>query len=163
MTRTVDRKEHSGSGHQARVTLREVSKDTVREICRLAVSPSQANFVAPNAVSIAEAYFEPKAWFRAIYADDAPVGFVMLFDDPETPAYFLWRLMVAAEHQGNGLGRKAMDLVIDHVRSRPGAKELLTSCVPGEGSPEPFYRAIGFQPTGTVDDGEVVLRLELQR
>jgi hypothetical protein len=28
-------------------------------------------------------YFEPKAWFRAIYADETPVGFVMLFDDPD--------------------------------------------------------------------------------
>lgn len=162
MTQRLDQKEDR-PGPEARVTLREVSKDTVREICRLAVSPGQEDFVAPNAVSIAEAYFEPKAWFRAIYADDVPVGFVMLFDDPETPEYYLWRLMVGAGHQGRGFGRKAMELVIDHVRSRPGAKELLTSYVPGEGSPEPFYRALGFQPTGAMDDDEVVLGLPLQR
>ena len=57
------------------VSLREVTADTVRMICRLDVSEEQKHFVAPNAVSIAQAYFEPKAWFRAIYADETPVGF----------------------------------------------------------------------------------------
>ena len=38
----------------------------IRRSCRLARSrPEQRGFVAPNAVSIAEAMFEPKAWFRA--------------------------------------------------------------------------------------------------
>jgi diamine N-acetyltransferase len=48
------------------VELREITADTVRQITNLEVGPGQSNFVAPNAVSIAQAYFEPKAWFRAI-------------------------------------------------------------------------------------------------
>ena len=35
------------------------------------------------AFSIAEAHFSPLAWFRAVYAGDTPVGFVMLSDDPD--------------------------------------------------------------------------------
>ena len=38
---------------------------------------------------------------------------------------------------------------------------FLTSAVPGEGGPQPFYEKLGFVPTGQIDDGEVVLRLEL--
>jgi diamine N-acetyltransferase len=71
--------------HNSEVSLREVTAGTVRAICRLDVSEEQKHFVAPNAVSIAQAYFEPKAWFRAIYADDTPVGFLMLYDDPDKP------------------------------------------------------------------------------
>jgi hypothetical protein len=56
------------------VELREVTGDTVRGICRLQVAPGQRRFVAPNAVSFAEALFEPKAWYRAIVADDVAVG-----------------------------------------------------------------------------------------
>jgi DNA-3-methyladenine glycosylase I len=67
------------------VTLREVTKDTVRAICNLKVSESQNGFVAPNAVSIAQAYFAETAWFRAIYADDTPVGFLMLYKDTKKP------------------------------------------------------------------------------
>ena len=60
--------------------------------------------VANNAVSIAQAHFEPCAWFRGIYANETPVGFIMLYDDPDEPAYFLWRLLVAEEYQGLGYG-----------------------------------------------------------
>jgi diamine N-acetyltransferase len=52
-------------------------------------------------------------------------------------------------------------LLVEHVRARPGARELLTSAVPGEGGPRPFYESTGFIATGDVDDGEEVLRLTL--
>lgn len=143
------------------VALVEVTGDTVRAICRLAVAPEQSRFVAPNAVSFAQALFEPKAWYRAIVADDAPVGFLMLYDDPDEPAYFLWRFMVDARFQGRGYGARAIRLLAEHVRSRPGATELRTSWVPGPGSPEGFYLRLGFEPTGEIDEGEVVARLTL--
>ena len=143
------------------VELREVTGESVRAVCLLQVAPEQRGFVAPNAVSFAEAMFQRKAWFRAIVADDVPVGFVMLSVDTETREYYLWRFMVDAARQGRGYGRAAMALVIDHVRSLPGATELLVSWVPEPGGPEPFYRGLGFEPTGEVDEGEVVARLRL--
>lgn len=145
----------------AAVELREVTRETVRRICELRVAPDQTRFVAPNAVSIAEAYYAPNAWFRAIYAGDEPVGFVMLSDDVAKNEYFLWRLMIADGQQGKGYGRRAIELLIDEVRTRPGATELKTSYVPGEGGPEGFYRGLGFEPTGELDEGEVVARRTL--
>ena len=68
---------------QAIVSLREVTEKTVKEVCWLKVSESQNKFVAPNAFSIAQAYFSKYAWFRAIYADETPVGFLMIHDEPE--------------------------------------------------------------------------------
>jgi hypothetical protein len=56
------------------VELREITSETVRTICDLAVEEHQRSFVAPNAVSMAEAHFEPKHWMRAIYADGEPAG-----------------------------------------------------------------------------------------
>jgi diamine N-acetyltransferase len=144
------------------VTLREITKDTVRAICRLDVAEHQRGFVAPNSVSIAQAHFQPdKAWFRAIYADEEPVGFVMIYEDTETPEYFLWRLMVDHRHQGNGYGRRAVELVIDRVRGLPGATELITSYVPGEGSPGDLYHRLGFVDNGEVEEGELVTVLTL--
>lgn len=143
------------------VELREVTAENVRAICGLQVAPDQRGYVAPNAVSFAEAMFEPKAWFRAIYADDVPVGFAMLSLDEQAPEYYLWRLMIADGLQGRGYGRGAIDLLAQHVRGLPRATELLVSWVPGAGGPEGFYRGLGFEPTGAVDDGEVVARLPL--
>ena len=144
------------------VSFREVTKETLREILLLKVSPSQEGFVAPNEISIAEAHFSPEvAWFRAIYSGDTPVGFVMLEDDPSKPRYYLWRFMVDARYQGTGVGRRALELLFEHVRARPGATHLLTSIVPGEGSPGPFYEKLGFVYTGEEDEGELVMRREL--
>lgn len=147
---------------RAEVTLREITGESVRAICALEVAPEQRGFVAPNAISIAQAHFEPKAWFRAVYADDDPVGFVMLFEDAEKPEYFLWRLMVDAGHQGKGYGRRTLDLVVERVRGLPGATELLTSYVPGDAGPRDFYLRYGFVETGEVEGAERVIRLELR-
>jgi diamine N-acetyltransferase len=143
------------------VELREVTAETVREICRLVVAPGQDRFVAPNAVSIAEAYFHPTAWFRAIYADGEPVGFLMLDDDDTKRLYTLWRLMIADGFQGHGYGKRAVELLIDYVRTRPGATALMTSWVPGDDGPAEFYRKLGFELTGEMDEGEAVGRLAL--
>ena len=143
------------------VTLREVTQETVVTICKLKVKPEQEGFVASNALSIAQAHFDPDAWFRAIYADETPIGFVMVDDDIQKKEYFLWRFMIDARYQGMGLGRKALEQVIAYVRTRPGAKELYTSYVPGEGSPRDFYIALGFEETGEEEEGERVMRLTL--
>ena len=138
------------------VTLEEVTKHNVRVLCRLMVGPDQARFVAPNAVSIAQAHFSPEAWYRAVAADGVPVGFVMLYEEPEKPEYTLWRFMIDARHQGKGYGREAIRLVLDHVRSLPGASELKTSWVAAPGGPAPFYKGLGFRETGELDEEEVV-------
>ncbi len=144
------------------VSLREITKDTVRRIVQLKVAPDQERFVATNGMSIAEAHFSPEvAWFRAIYAGEVPVGFMMLEDDAAKQKVFLWRFMIDARYQGRGFGRRALERVIAHVRTRPGAVGLETSCVPGDGSPCPFYERMGFAYTGAEEDGERVMRLEL--
>lgn len=113
-------------------------------------------------MSLAEALFHPEAWYRAIHRGDEPVGFVMLYDEslgtisPISPKLFLWRFMVIPSAQRKGVGSAALDLVFAHARSK-GAREVRTSCVPGPGTPQPFYEWKGFVATGEVEDGENVL------
>lgn len=149
------------------VTLREITADTVMPVIKLSVAESQKGFVAPNAVSLAQALFAPEAWYRAIYAGEQAAGFVMLADEslqtpaPEAPAVGVWRFMVDARFQGRGIGRAAMQQVVEHVRGKGLFRTLELSFVPGPGCPEPFYLSLGFRHTGRVDDGEVVLELPL--
>ncbi|HEU4463746.1 MAG TPA: GNAT family N-acetyltransferase [Gemmatimonadota bacterium] len=147
----------------ARVTLREVTRHNLREVLLLEVAPEQNRFVASNAISIAQAHFYPEvAWFRAIYADEVPVGFLMLEDSPGAAEVFLWRFMIDRRFQNHGFGRRAIELVLEHVRARAGTTALTLSHVPGEGSPGPFYQRLGFVHTGEQDpDGELLMRLEL--
>ncbi len=145
-----DRQENRPAVHFERITAR-----TVREICRLSetLTPEQRGMVADNAVSIAQAYVSESAWLRAIYADDRPIGLIMLHigsdyaDGIDCPGVFLWRLMIGGPDQGKGYGRQAFELLIEHLKAL-GIPELYTSYGVGERSPEGFYRKLGFVPTG---------------
>lgn len=144
------------------VHFREVTRDNLREVLHLKVAPEQERFVASNAVSIAQAYFyRDQAWFRALYAGDTPVGFLMLDDEPAKPRYTLWRFMIDTRHQRKGFGRQALELLFGHVRTRPGATELYTSCVDAANGPGPFYEGRGFTYTGELDGSERVMRRPL--
>jgi diamine N-acetyltransferase len=145
--------------HGEDVSLRELTAETMREICRLEVREDQRDFVAPNVFSIAQAYFESRTWLRGVYVGDTPVGFAMLYENPDGGQYFLWRFMIDAQHQGKGYGRAALDLVVDHVRGLPDATELRLSYVEGDASPRGFYRAYGFAETGEREHGEIVMSL----
>lgn len=84
------------------VSLREIAPDNRDTVRTLTVAPGQELFVSSVDASLEEAASSPDArpWYRAIYAGDQPVGFVMLsFDmppgNPEQPwRYFLWRLLI---------------------------------------------------------------------
>lgn len=152
-----------------KVSLRRISAQTVCDVCELSetLTEAQRNFVADNAMSIAEAHFSENAWFRAVYVDEEPAGFVMLhigadFDSIDYPGAFLWRLMIARPFQGKGVGREAVALVAREVRGR-GMNELRTSYGQGAGSPEPFYARLGFVPTGDVYGDEVEATLVFDR
>jgi hypothetical protein len=88
----------------ADLTLREVTRENLQAVLQLKVAPEQEHFVASNAVSIAQAHFyQEVAWFRAIYADETPIGFAMFEQNPEERQYYLWRFMIDARAQGSRL------------------------------------------------------------
>jgi len=152
------------------VTLREITDANREAVLALRVAPGQERFVSSVRGSLADAAAHPdaKPWYRAVYAGDEPVGFVMLSWDvlPKPPEiigpWFLWKLLIDARHQGRGYGSAVVRHVAALVRAE-GATELLTSYVAEDGGPEGFYERLGFVPTGEVDvDGEVIVRLALR-
>jgi len=148
---------------EPKISLRLITGRNVISICDLSVSERQGRFVAPNAVSIAQAYFSKSAWFRAIYLGETPIGFVMLAESPKRGRYFLWRFMIDANYQGKGYGAKALGLVINHVKRNPRAKALFLSIRRETGSAEGFYRAFDFQFNGKMEDDEHIMKLDLSR
>ena len=142
------------------VSLREVTSENLHEVLALAVSQEQAGYVASNAKSIAEAHFEPRAWFRAVVAGEEPVGFVMVERDTAARSFHIWRFMIDARHQSEGYGRRALELLLDEARS-DGVAEVTLCVLPGEHSAFSFYERAGFKATGELEGTQVVMRLEL--
>jgi diamine N-acetyltransferase len=152
------------------VRLVPVTRDNLRAVCALDAGDGGVQ-VAPNVTSMAQAAVHPEAWPRAIEADGQIVGFVMLFDPtrappehpPDAPHFYLWRLMIDRAHQRHGHGRAVVQRVIEHVRARQGTTRLLLSYQPPADHLVRFYASFGFEPTGDVDDGEIVMALDLAR
>ena len=145
--------------------VRDLTADDVRPLCELDVAPGQKTFVAPNAVSIAQAAYEPLGRPLGLYVSGKPVGFVLIYDarlDPDKPAdqLYVWRLMIDQGHQGKGLGRLAMQWVIDEAR-RQGYPQVGLSHVDAEGDAGAFYLKLGFRYTGEIDDGERKMVLDV--
>jgi GNAT superfamily N-acetyltransferase len=151
------------------IELREVTDEVREDLRSVRLGPGQDRFVSTVDDSLEEAEEYPQAnpWYRAVYADGAPVGFVMISWDcvPDPPEihgpWFLWKLIIDERHQHRGLGHEVMSMVVDLVRAE-GASELLTSYVDEPGGPKDFYLGLGLVPTGEVDDtGEIIIRLRL--
>ena len=152
------------------IQLREVTEDNMFRVVMLAVKPEQQGLVATNSNSLAEAYVtRDRAWPRAICLGDEPVGFVMLdlaspVDGDETGGAtqcWLWRFMIDAQHQGRGYAFAALRQVIAFVQAQPGIDALYTSYKPQPGNARDLYLKLGFEETGEVDGGEMVMCLAL--
>ena len=154
-----------------RLNYREIKKDNIWDVTKLSktLKPGQEKCVAPNVYSIAEASVNPTAYFRGIYLEDTPIGFFMLaipneesIKDPEgVNDFYLWRFMIAGEHQHKHYGSEVLDHIIE-VGKELGFKKLMTSCHMGKISPYQFYLKYGFIDTGKMDDGEQVLQLDFK-
>jgi diamine N-acetyltransferase len=150
------------------ISLRPITESNREAVEALEVAPGQEQFVSNVADSLLEAAAEPdgRALCWAVYADETPVGFVMISDEVGGPGYiphYLWKLFIDERYQRQGFGTATLDLIVEYFRGRPGVEVLSTSAGQGDGSPITFYERYGFEQTGEiVFDNEVLLRLKLR-
>lgn len=156
--------------------LRKITFDNMDEITALTVREDQRGFVASNLDSLAEAYVAVSGGFWAqpfgIYEGGEPVGFVMFgygsLDDPDEPQvaagnYCLWRFMIDEKRQGRGLGRQALGLCLDYLRTLPRgpAEQVWLSYEPENSLAKSLYEKAGFRENGQMCGREVVSALKL--
>ncbi|MGW2701093.1 GNAT family N-acetyltransferase [Streptomyces sp. NPDC001340] len=148
--------------------LEEITPRNLEAALAIRIRPEQEHAVEPVARSLAEAYVHRAglAWPRLIVDGDRPVGFLMAFldidwhEDGSAIRSGLWRLNIAAEEQGKGYGRFAVDSVAAELRRR-GAKEMYVTWHPGPDGPEEFYLRLGFRKNGETSGDQTVGVLDL--
>ena len=146
-----------------KVRLEPITPENFKECISLKVADAQANFVASNLMSIAQAKIYPTANPFAVYAGEKLVGFVMYGFDTDEEHYYLGRLMIDEKHQGKGFGKAATLEVIERMKEIEDCREIYLSFVPENTGAEKLYSSVGFERTGKISEsGEVVMRFVIE-
>lgn len=159
------------------VRLEEVNAKNIWDLLKLHVSEEQKSFVAPNDLSIIEAYISitgnGHVFPLGIFDEDIPVGFLMIgfdvddsYENPPQIAYgnySIWRFMIDEKYQGKGYGKKAMRLALDFIRTFPcgNAKYCYLSYEPENEVAKKLYGEFGFSENGEMDGEEIVAIFEI--
>ena len=143
------------------ISFRPVTRANFTAVIELAVRPEQADFVAPNLYSLAEAAIEPTWMPLAIYAGEDLVGFAQFGRDDETGRWWIMRYMIDVQHQGKGYGTAALPGLIVLIVERHGCGEIFLGYEPSNDVAERLYARMGFIPNGEIMGGKIVARLGL--
>jgi diamine N-acetyltransferase len=153
------------------VTIRPVVMADVDALLELWPADDQRQFVAPNAVTLAEAAYKDGFYAFTLLSGDTIVGLMGLIDmtelDPadvqpedEPEAGFLWRLMIAEAHQGKGHGTAAIHWAFDWARAR-GRPRMSVEVVETNAPAIALYERMGFRATGVLYGDEAQMARDL--
>jgi diamine N-acetyltransferase len=143
----------------------ELSASTIVAVNNMSLKPGQEEFLSPVSYGIAATVVNPQTtWQRVVLDDDQVVAFISGNFDPEDPQeHFrsvLWRINVDADDQGKGIGRFAVEALLEEARNR-GMDHVNVIYEAGEGGPQAFFERVGFTPVGETEYGEVIAEIRI--
>lgn len=145
-----------------KVELKPVDKSNWLECVELEVDESQKGFVASNAFSLAQAAYEDNTYPFAIYRDGCMTGFIMYDFDTEIGGMWgMCRLMVDKRFQKQGIGKAAVQKLLEIVADKHGHVEFYTSIEPNNTVAAKLYERLGFVRNVRVIYGEEMLVKQL--
>ena len=149
----------------ADLTLQELTAQTIVAANNLTLKPGQEAFIEPETYTHAEDKLDPAgSWPRVVLDGDRVVGYIMGAFDADSPEEYLraavWRVEVADGAQGMGVGRFAIQSFADEARARGFARATVV-WGGGEGGPEEFFKAVGFEIVGQTPYGDNLGALDL--
>lgn len=135
------------------IEIKLISSDNWREALKLSVYDEQQKFVAsvnpPVAIALAKAYIRPGGKLvepYGIYNQNRMVGFFNLHYTPESKDdYWLFHFFIDKKFQRNGLGSKALNELIRHIKqNNPSCNCLRLTVHPENEVGRLFYLKFGF-------------------
>ncbi len=147
--------------------IEELSPTTIVAVNKMLLKEGQEEFLAAVSYGLASAVADPRTfWQRVVLENDRVVAFISASFDPgavrEEFRSVLWRINVEAEDQARGIGRFAIHHLLDEAHRR-GFDYVNVMYETGETGPDPFFRAVGFEPIGETEYGEVIAQVRIER
>lgn len=119
-------------------------------------------FVASNALSIAQSKVQ-KGWItKAIYDEDIMIGFTMYGFCYEHNFYEICRIMIDHKYQGKGYGKIALGKVIEEMKNFKDCNDIFLSFDPENQIGKRLYESFNFKDTGKIVDGELLYSFNLK-
>ena len=145
------------------ITLRDVTEENFEALMDMELPAHQRDLLHTNAYSIAQAKFYDVLVPRAIYRDERPVGFALYNreDDGRPGCYGIYRFMVDFPLQSQGIGRRAMALLLDEIKARPDVRLINICYHPHNERASAFYKSFGFVEIGIDCNHEMVAEIRL--
>jgi len=143
------------------IHLQTITKDNWLDAISLRVREDQLNFVASNAVSLAQLNFLENFHAKGIYNGEEMIGFALYGIDEDDTEYWIYRMMIDQKHQGQGYGVQSIKLIIDDIRKikKDRHQTITLSYEPTNEHAKRIYEKVGFQEVeGLIIQGEQVSR-----
>ena len=142
------------------VELVEITAANWRDVVDVEPHPSQRQFVAPVSRYLCLGHYDGEWHSLGVAHDGNVVGHIMWAFDEDEGAHWVGGAVIDAAHQGRGLGRAAMQAIIDLLRTRESATRIALSYERDNDRARTLYASIGFIETGEVEGSEIVARLD---
>lgn len=115
-------------------------------------------FVASNALSIVQSFYEDGWVIKALEHEGKLIGFTMFGYNEEEDFYELCRLMIDKPYQNKGYGTLAIQMILDEMKARFGCKEVYLSTDPENVRGKHVYEKVGFRSEHEMLDDEELFK-----
>jgi diamine N-acetyltransferase len=88
------------------------------------------------------------------------IGFIQYRELYDLGNYLIDKIMISDEFQGKGLGKKAMELMIEKLKSESKYKKICLCVDLKNEIALSLYRKLGFRQIENEEEGEIVLGIE---
>lgn len=126
------------------INFRKIDKSNYNTCINLKVADHQKDYVASNAISLVQAFYEEELYPIGIYNNEEMVGFILYDYDKELEGWSFSRFMIDINHQNKGYGSKALEKFLEFFHNKYEEENLYTSVEIDNDVAMKLYEKYGF-------------------
>lgn len=126
------------------INFKEIDKSNYNTCINLKVADHQKDYVASNALSLVQAFYEEELYPIGIYNNEEMVGFILYDYDKELEGWSFSRFMIDINHQNKGYGSKALEKFLEFFHNKYEEENLYTSVEIDNDVAMKLYEKYGF-------------------
>lgn len=141
------------------IEIKEITVENWVDAVKLKVKQDQENFIASNAISLAQSKFHPFLECHGFYANEEMVGFSATGRNPQDGKIWIARFMIGEQFQGKGYGKKGSLKLLEFLKEKHDCSEILLDVAPENEAAIRLYESVGFRDTGEIQGKSKVYKL----